>query len=390
MTVSQVALGEVLERVNRPVPVVPAESFRFMGVRSFGVGAFDAGEREGSEMSYSLLQVVHEGDFVYPKLMAWEGAFAVVPPELDGRFVSPEFCLFRPLTEKLDLAFLGYLFRWSGMWERVAGASIGTNLRRRRLYPDDFLSRTIPLPTIAEQSDIVRDIQKAVGRMALVTQHSSQMSARALAVASSLAIGAGLGEEERSKRGWKPTALAEVLAAAADPVKVAPMTEYPNVGVFSFARGLFEKPPIDGSNTSARSLYRIHSGQFIYSRLFAFEGAYASVPDRFDGYYVSNEFPAFDVDTERTDLRFLTAYFSAPGVWERVAEGSKGLGVRRQRVQQEQLLNHVLWMPPLEEQRRIGRVAGWLGEVGRLRARASVLADAIEPAALNRAFAGLV
>ena len=56
-------------------------------------------------------------------------------------------------------------------------------------------------------------------------------------------------------------------------------------------RGVFDKPPIEGTRTSAKTLYRIRSRQFIYSRLFAFEGAYAAVPPRCDGRYVSNEFP---------------------------------------------------------------------------------------------------
>ena len=44
------------------------------------------------------------------------------------------------------------------------------------------------------------------------------------------------------------------------------------------------------------SLRRVKEGQFIYSRLFAFEGAYGMVTKEFDGAFVSQEYPTFKCD----------------------------------------------------------------------------------------------
>ena len=74
-------------------------------------------------------------------------------------------------------------------------------------------------------------------------------------------------------REWRRVRLGSVMQQAADPVTVTPDRSYRNVGILSFGRGLFEKPEIDGRTTSAKTLFRIRGGQFIYSRLFAFEGA---------------------------------------------------------------------------------------------------------------------
>src|SRR5947208_13882286 len=131
-------LADVLSRAERLVDVKSTTEYSFVGVRSFAAGCFDAGTRSGSETRYRNLLQVMKDDFLYPKLMAWEGAFAVVPQEFDGYFVSPEFCTFRADESKLDIRFLGYLFRRPKTWEDVAGSSIGTNLRRRRLYPARF------------------------------------------------------------------------------------------------------------------------------------------------------------------------------------------------------------------------------------------------------------
>jgi restriction endonuclease S subunit len=172
--------------------------------------------------------------------------------------------------------------------------------------------------------------------------------------------------------------LGEVLTPAGEPHRVETERSYPNLGIYSFARGCFGKPPIDGNLTSAPTLYRVRSGQFIYSRLFAFEGAYAVVPDELDGAFVSNEFPCFDVQRERVLPRYLRWMFSLPRVWAALAEGSKGMGDRRKRVHPEQLLAFQAPLPPLEEQRRIvarlDAVEAKLRQVDRIRqeARAEV------------------
>ncbi|MCZ2153404.1 MAG: type I restriction-modification system subunit M [Bryobacterales bacterium] len=132
---------------------------------------------------------------------------------------------------------------------------------------------------------------------------------------------------------WDEVPLGEVMALKSEPHTVDSQCEYPNIGIYSFGKGLFEKAPINGLTTSATTLYRVRSGQFIYSRLFAFEGAYGLVSPQFDGYFVSNEYPTFECDNRRLLPDYLVAYFSIPEVWKRAAATSKGLGDRRQRVQ---------------------------------------------------------
>jgi hypothetical protein len=155
---------------------------------------------------------------------------------------------------------------------------------------------------------------------------------------------------------WPEVTLGEILARTEDPTTVDSSIEYPNIGVYSFGKGVFRKPPILGWKTSAKTLFRVHAGQFIYSRLFAFEGAYGVVPEELDGSYVSNEFPTFDYDHAQVTSAFLETYFATPNVWARLAKGSRGLGNRRQRVQPDALMAHQLRLPPLEIQRQLEAV----------------------------------
>ena len=147
--------------------------------------------------------------------------------------------------------------------------------------------------------------------------------------------------------------LLDLMELVSEPCRVDPQQSYPNLGIYGFARGAFSKPPIDGAQTSASSLYRVRGNQFIYSRLFAFEGAYAIVPEDMDGVFVSNEYPTFVVNHDRLLPRYLLWMFKRPEVWRQVAVGSKGMGDRRQRVHPEQVLRHRINLPSLDEQQRI-------------------------------------
>lgn len=154
-------------------------------------------------------------------------------------------------------------------------------------------------------------------------------------------------------KAWPEIPLFQLLQSAKEPVSVQQDRSYPNFGIYSFGRGLFAKPDIDGMQTSAATLYRVRAGNFIYSRLFAFEGSYGLVDDIFDGHFISNEYPSFSIDRSRLDPGFVKAYFQIPKVWQAIAMGSKGVGSRRIRVQPEQVLAHKIPVPPLEEQQAI-------------------------------------
>jgi type I restriction enzyme, S subunit len=194
-------------------------------------------------------------------------------------------------------------------------------------------------------------------------------------------------------RVWRQAVLGEVLTLARDPVKVDAAATYPNLGIYSFGRGAFEKPPVDGDATSAETLYRVRRGQFIYSRLFAFEGAFALVPDTMDGYFVSNEYPTFDIDTDAASGEYLRIAICRPGTWREMASMTVGMGHRRQRLHPDAFLAYEMRLPPLDEQQRIVAAVQAADDViatadlergAALQLLAAARADALEPLETQR------
>lgn len=186
---------------------------------------------------------------------------------------------------------------------------------------------------------------------------------------------------------WPLVRLGEVLQEVSDPVAVDPAAKYSNLGLYSYARGAFAKPTIDGARTSAKTLYRVRAGRLIYSRLFAFEGAYAVVPDAMDGFFVSNEYPVFEHDADRVSVGYLKWLLTEPAVWRAIAFGSKGLGLRRQRVHPAQILSYSAPLPPLAEQQRIVARLDRVSALVEARARATAAMEADLQAMLAKAFA---
>jgi type I restriction enzyme, S subunit len=156
------------------VSVVPTEQYHFAGVYSFGRGVFPSIRKMGSEFAYPRLTRLKARNFVYPKLMAWEGALGIVPPSCDQLVVSTEFPVFE-IDEKIMLPeVVDTYFRSPEIWPQLSGQSGGTNVRRRRLNPRDFLKLEMPWPSDAAQ----RAIRDSVQRISDVTKLQSETAAK--------------------------------------------------------------------------------------------------------------------------------------------------------------------------------------------------------------------
>lgn len=380
-------LSEVLEQRSCDVEVGPDALYRFAGIKSFGNGVFPSVEKLGSEFSYRKLTRLQKGDLVYGKLMAWEGGIGIVPEECDGRYVSPEYPVFEVNESVATRDYLAYYFRSRGSWDRLARASSGTNVRRRRVHPSRFLKIEIPAPPVPDQVHLTSRLDSLFSRIDRISRLISAAGRERSSILTALAHRYDLSPEEKSAQGWQHVPVSEVLQLDLHPEKVHPLGSYPNLGIYSFGRGLFHKPDIAGQKTSASRLFRVRAGQFIYSRLFAFEGAFALVPEEFDGSFVSNEFPTFSIEQNLAVPEFLLAYFRSPALWERLSELATGLGNRRQRVKPEVLLAHEVALPPIPYQMRLAQLAQRVATADSMVVPAEKQLSALSAAALHRSFA---
>ncbi len=154
-----VKLGEVLRPVSRPEMVRPDATYKLLGARWYALGLYVKDVVQGSSIQAVKLYRVCEGDFVYNRLFAWKGSFALASQEDEGCFVSNEFPCFRVDPERLDGRYLWRYFSRLPAWNEALGLSTGgTPTSRNRLKEEKLLAMEIPLPPIDEQQRIVARI----------------------------------------------------------------------------------------------------------------------------------------------------------------------------------------------------------------------------------------
>jgi type I restriction enzyme S subunit len=178
------------------------------------------------------------------------------------------------------------------------------------------------------------------------------------------------------------------LSINLEEVAVRPGETYDICGVYGFGRGVFGRGAIDGSETSYAHLHRLREKTLVMSRLKAFEGALAVVPAEFTGCYVSPEYPTFEVNQSQLSPDYLRHLCAWEPFWRSLAQMSRGLGARRERVPASQLLEAEVPFPDLTEQHKIAEVLDRLALADKLASHQEAVLRALQPSLINAAFAG--
>lgn len=185
-----------------------------------------------------------------------------------------------------------------------------------------------------------------------------------------------------------PARLGDFLLPKRDEVALSPTETYRIAGVLSFGRGLFERAPILGAETSYESLYRLHRDQVVVSRLNGWEGALAVVDTATDGALVSNEFLTYSIDTTRADIGYVRHLCQWPVLWDALVP--RGSMVRRKRVNPTQLAEVEVSLPDLLRQRelasRLDAAAALAGGLLQRQSRAEEVGDALTDALSDAIF----
>jgi len=375
----KVALGEVLTQVNRVESVLPEASYPLLGVRLVGKGAFLRETVTGSETSATRLNRVAYGDFIYSRLFAWQGAFGVIDHDLDGCFVSNEFPVFTSDSDRICTSFLRYWFRLPAIWRRVEEDCTGSTPTTRNRYKEKFfLSLQVPLPTLPEQ-------QAIVSRLDTLADKARQVSKCLNAI-------------ERDADRLLSVRFRNSIddAPMRSMVKVAPLVRreiaielegsYPELGIRSFGKGSFHKPPLSGADVGTKRLFSIEPGDLLFSNVFAWEGAIAVAQAEDAGRFGSHRFITCRVEPDITSPEFLRYYFLTDAGLEKIREASPGGAGRNRTLGLEKLMAIQVPIPSPAKQQTFDTLQT---KVTALKARHATIRqanDALIPATLERVF----
>lgn len=152
---------------------------------------------------------------------------------------------------------------------------------------------------------------------------------------------------------WERVPLRDVAALDIHSITVVADKTYQLAGVLNAGQGMLRRGPLKGADTNYRFLHVLGADQLVMRKLTAWEGPITVVPPAFVGSVVSPEFPTFTLDTSRILPGFMRLVCQRPELWSQMRDRSTGTVQRRKRVSPSQLLQVMILLPSLAEQRRI-------------------------------------
>ena len=374
-----VALGEVLSLALAPERVEPERSYPALGVYGFGRGVItDKLPVRGSHIAAPVLFKVKVGQFIYSKLKAFEGAFAVVPDEADGRFVTNEFPTFDCHAERLDNGYLAWLFRLPATWAKLSEESTGIGARRERVHPEQVLRFRCMLPPLPIQRSIARCLDSVAKRIA-----KRAAAAKKVEVELGTMLQAAF---RRMTSGAPVVRLGDVAPLTRCPVAIEPGAVYREVGARSFGRGLFQKPDVRANELTWQQLFHIEQGDLVFSNIKAWEGAFAVADASHHGCVGSHRYLTCVPDPKRATAEFLWFYLQSPSGIADVQAASPGSADRNRTLSSRALADIRIPLPSLDVQKDFDRLQAKVRAALAAQRTATVELDKLLPALLHEAF----
>jgi type I restriction enzyme S subunit len=153
---SRLRMGQILERVSRPIAWSPDLPLALVSLRRRNGGVFRRPDVRAAEYKTHDLHQLAAGDFLISKRQVVHGAWGLVAPEFAGCHVSKEYAILvvsRP--ERLYMPFFGWLAQTPRMLRLARVASTGVHIEKLIFDPEVFLREQIAIPeSLPEQRAI--------------------------------------------------------------------------------------------------------------------------------------------------------------------------------------------------------------------------------------------
>lgn len=150
----KVKLSELIIQKTDTEQIVDMENEHYITLSLYGKGARERVIKDGKYPVPFTGYRVSSGQFIYSRIDARNGAYAIIGPELDGFVVSKDFPVFDINESKVLPHFLRRAVLSAAFINQVKNSSFGAT-NRMRIKEDVFETYSIPLPELSKQNEIV-------------------------------------------------------------------------------------------------------------------------------------------------------------------------------------------------------------------------------------------
>ena len=171
---SSIRIGEFLHRKKVPVEIDPALSYSLVTVKLHHKGVVQRERKLGSLLGSNMYRV-SAGDFILSGIDARNGAFGIVPPELDGAIVTNDFWYFNIDETKVKRDFFYWLSSTPLFLDACQKSSKGET-QRIRLQKELFNNFEFHFPPADQQEEFLYGLTKIDASLTRLSDESNLQS----------------------------------------------------------------------------------------------------------------------------------------------------------------------------------------------------------------------
>lgn len=149
-------IGDFLIKNRNVINIDDDITYKRVTVRINNNGVFLRDTEKGLNIGTKKQYLAKSGQFIVSKIDARNGAFGIIPEDLNGAIVTNDFPLYDVDAKKINPRFLLLITTTKEFIGFAQSCSSGTT-NRQRMDIDMFLNQRIPLPNIEEQEKIVKN-----------------------------------------------------------------------------------------------------------------------------------------------------------------------------------------------------------------------------------------
>jgi type I restriction enzyme S subunit len=146
-------ISDFLKRIKRPIELSENSEYKLVTIKMNHNGVTLREIKRGFEIK-SNMYLVKEGDFILSGIDARNGAFGIIPKELDNAIVTNDFWYFE-IDEDIILKELFLELTATSWFDEICKRGSDGTTQRIRLQKDKFFNQTILLPEKEEQREIL-------------------------------------------------------------------------------------------------------------------------------------------------------------------------------------------------------------------------------------------
>tara|TARA_A100001388_G_scaffold114720_1_gene84532 strand:+ start:1244 stop:2371 length:1128 start_codon:yes stop_codon:yes gene_type:complete len=149
--------GDILEEVSMPIKMDDNQLYNLASIKRRNGGLVDREKKKGKDILTKTLSKLIPGSFVISKMQVVHGACAMVPIDIDEKYISASYVSFLPRdTSIIDIGYLNAYSHTRQSYDSFFRSSHGVHIEKMTFKVNQWLKEEIELPSLTEQKKIVK------------------------------------------------------------------------------------------------------------------------------------------------------------------------------------------------------------------------------------------